>query len=135
MKIPRNKNMLQNARKLRKSMTPQERHLWYDFLRNYPVKFRRQEIIGAYIVDFYSHKIKLAIELDGSQHYEENGLKHDRARTDFLSKLGIKVLRFSNHDINKNFYGVCTYIDEYVKKCLRNTPQSAKADSSPKRGA
>ncbi|MCH5300963.1 MAG: endonuclease domain-containing protein [Ruminococcus sp.] len=134
MKVPRNKNMLPNAKNLRKSMTPQERHLWYDFLRNYSVKFRRQEIIGTYIVDFYSHKIKLAIELDGSQHYEENGLEYDKKRTDFLSKLGVKVLRFSNLDINENFYGVCTYIDEYVQNCLKNTPQSAIADSSPNRG-
>ena len=97
-------------------MTAQERKLWYDFLRSHPVRFQRQKAIGEYIVDFYCAKAKLVIEIDGSQHYETNGEKSDEERTTILNKLGIRVVRISNSDINKNFHGVCEYIDSCVKK-------------------
>ena len=121
---PRNDNLLQNARNLRKNMTKEERHLWLDFLKQYPVRFRRQEIVGDFIVDFYCSAAALAIELDGSQHYEDRGKAYDEERTRFLESCGLKVLRFSNLDIWRNFRGVCEQIDLVV---AQRTPQSARS--------
>ncbi|MBP3329867.1 MAG: endonuclease domain-containing protein [Clostridia bacterium] len=95
------------SKSLRKNMTKEERHLWYDFLKTLPVTFNRQKVIGKYIVDFYCASKKIVIELDGSQHYEENGIRADEERDTFLNSLGLKVLRYSNFDINKNFDLVC----------------------------
>lgn len=110
MSLPRNDNLLKHARRLRKEMTKEERHLWYDFLKDYPAKIYRQKIVGNYILDFYCEKAKLAIELDGSQHYEDAGQNYDQKRTDYLSGLGIEVFRISNMDVNQNFRGVCEAI-------------------------
>ena len=88
-------------------MTREERHLWYDFLRDYPVRFRRQQIIGNYIVDFYCHCAELVVELDGSQHFDEDGQAYDHDRDAWLERQGLKVLRYSNRDVNQNFQGVC----------------------------
>ena len=110
MSLPRNSKLLENVRQLRKEMTKEERHLWYDFLKDYPAKFYKQKIVGNYIVDFYCEKAKLAVELDGSQHYVEAGQEYDRIRTEYLRGLGIRVLRFSNQDIKQNFRGVCDAI-------------------------
>ena len=95
-------------------MTKEERKLWYDFLRGYPVRFRRQEIIGSYIADFFCDKARLVIELDGSQHYDEQ-IAYDEARTAFMQSQGMVVLRFSNLDVLQNFEGVCMEIDRQVK--------------------
>ena len=114
--IPRKVKLLPNARALRRDMTPQERHLWYDFLREYPVKFYKQRIIGSFIVDFYCASAKLVIELDGSQHYEDQGLAYDAERTAYLEALGLKVLRFSNSDINQCFKSVCEAIHKAIQK-------------------
>ena len=114
-----NKNLLQNARNLRKNMTPQERHLWFDFLRGYPMHFTRQKILGHYIADFYCANANLIIELDGSQHFDPEYQKFDDNRTDFLRKYGIEVLRIPNNEVDNNFYGVCEYIDTEIKKRLR----------------
>ena len=103
---------------LRKNMTPEERHLWYDFLRTYPIRFNRQKIIGKYIVDFCCAKGKLIIELDGSQHFEENGVLSDAERTKFLEQYGFKVIRIPNNQIKQNFKGVCEYIDLCVRQSL-----------------
>ncbi len=97
-------------------MTRQERHLWYSFLKTYPVKFYRQRVIDHYIADFYCSKAKLIIELDGSQHYTEEGEEYDQIRTDILERYGLEVIRFSNADVDKNFVGVCEAIDEKVKQ-------------------
>lgn len=88
-------------------MTKEERHLWYDFLKGLPVTVKRQKVIGSYIVDFYVASSKIVIELDGSQHYEDDGIKKDVERDMILKSFGIKVLRYSNLDINKNFESVC----------------------------
>ena len=93
-------------------MTKEEKHLWYDFLCNYPVRFRRQEIIGNYVADFYCDKAKLVVELDGSQHYAQEGLRDDAVRTTYFRDLGIDVIRFSNLDIKRNFEGVCFAIQQ-----------------------
>ena len=102
-----NPKLTGNAKVLRKNMTKEERHLWYDFLKSLPVNFNRQKVIGKYIVDFYCASKKIVIELDGSQHYEEKGIMKDKERDEFLNNLGLKVLRYSNFDINKNFDAVC----------------------------
>lgn len=113
-----NSDNINIAKALRKSMTKQEKHLWYDFLQKYPVKFYKQRPIDNYIVDFYCSKAKLVIELDGSQHYSEKGILSDSKRTAVLNQLGIEVLRFSNSDVNENFEGVCLAIDKKISEKL-----------------
>ncbi len=116
MPIPKNNSKLEQAKSLRKDMTPQERHLWYDFLRPYPVKIYKQRIIGSYIVDFYCAKAKLVIELDGSQHFEDSGEAYDAKRTAFLESLGLTVVRFTNLDVNLRFKSVCEEIDRLIQE-------------------
>lgn len=116
MQTKHNKQLVPLAKRLRKEMTKEERHLWYDFLRTYPVRFSRQKVLGKYIVDFYSAAAKLVIELDGSQHYEDENMKNDAARTAFLEDYGLTVIRIANNEINVNFQGVCAYIDSLVKQ-------------------
>ena len=96
-------------------MTKEERHLWYDFLKNYPVRFLRQKIIDHYIVDFYCHQARLIIELDGSQHYEENGIQADTVRDSVFGKRNFTIMRIPNNEINTNFRDVCEYIDQFVR--------------------
>ena len=98
---------LEIARTLRKNMTPQERHLWYDFLKKISVPVKRQAMIDKYIVDFYIPSAKLVIELDGSQHFEEPGLEKDKERDRTLRIMGLQVVRYMNPDIDDNFSGVC----------------------------
>lgn len=104
-----------NARNLRKNMTKEERHLWYDFLKDYPVRFLKQKVIDNFIVDFYCHKARLIIELDGSQHYEKQGLLKDKIRTEKLESRNLTVIRIPNNEVNYNFEGVCEYIDSFIK--------------------
>ena len=99
-------------------MTEEEYTLWYGFLRKYPVRFSRQKVLGCYIVDFYCAKAKLVIELDGSQHYEEQGHAYDTQRTAFLESLGLTVVRYSNADINVRFREVCEAIDTLIQTHL-----------------
>ena len=105
----------QYARMLRNQMTKEERHLWYDFLKPYPVRFLRQYIVDRYIVDFYCPSAKLVIEVDGSQHYESEGLVHDKIRTETLNQYGLTVLRFTNRQVNREFENVCLCIDLFLK--------------------
>ncbi len=118
MERKHNPKLTENAKSLRKNMTKEERHLWYDFLRTYPIRFLRQKVIDAYIADFYCHSAKLVIELDGSQHYEEKGLLKDKIRTEKIESRHLTVLRIPNNEINRNFSGVCEYIDAFVKNAL-----------------
>lgn len=118
--LPRNKKLKKNAQELRKNQTPEERRLWYGFLSGYDAAFRRQYVIGNYIVDFFCKRANLVIELDGSQHYEESVMRHDNRRTEYLYSLGIEVLRFTNDDVKKNFDGVCQMIDLTVKQRMRS---------------
>ena len=120
MTIPKDNSQLETARRLRKDMTPHERKLWYLFLRKYPVKIYKQRIIGRFIVDFYCASAGLIIEVDGSQHYEPQGAAYYSERSAFLTSLGLEVLRFSNRDIDRDFYGVCTQIDLTVQKRLKS---------------
>ncbi len=114
-----NRDLTDNARSLRRNMTKEERHLWYDFLKNYPLRFLRQKVIDNYIVDFYCHSARLVIELDGSQHYEEKGLLKDKIRTERIEKRNLTVIRIPNNEVSGNFEGVCQYIDNAVKESLR----------------
>ncbi len=102
-----NTKLTGNAKVLRKNMTKEERHLWYDFLKTLPITVNRQKVIGNYIVDFYIASAKIVIELDGSQHYEDKGVENDTKRDAFLNDLGIKILRYSNLDVNQRFESVC----------------------------
>ena len=110
-----NPKLSSNARTLRKNMTKEERHLWYDFLKELPVMVHRQKVIGCYIVDFYIAEAKIVIELDGSQHYNDNDRLKDAERDMYLSSLGITVLRYSNLDVMRNFEGVCEDIWKHIK--------------------
>ena len=120
--LPRkhNKSLVPFAKNLRKNMTKEERHLWYDFLRKYPVKFTRQMVLGEYIADFYSAQAQIVIELDGSQHYTSDAKEYDLIRTEFLEQYGIQVVRINNMEIVKNFDGVCRYIDKIVNRTICN---------------
>ena len=97
-------------------MTPQEKHLWYDFLKSYPVQFYRQRIIDRYIADFYCSKAKLVIELDGLQHFTDSGIRHDEYRTYLMNQYGIEVIRFSNSEVDLRFSYICDEIDKKVRK-------------------
>ena len=124
------------AIELRKNMTPWERHLWYDFLRTYPVKFKRQVVIHNFIVDFCCNEIKFVIELDGGGHYTVEQKQYDMERTIVLQKEGYFVVRFSNYDIDTNFNGVCEHIDNLVKtRCNPSVAhRKTNGDSSPQKG-
>ena len=110
--------LLRNSQSLRKNMTKEERHLWYDFLKTYPVQFKRQYPIGGYIVDFYCYQAKLVVELDGSQHYDPEAIAYDKQRTAYLQSQGFSVIRFTNRDITERFRSVCEAIDIVVNQRL-----------------
>ncbi len=113
-----NPNLTENARNLRKNMTKEERHLWYDFLKNYPVRFLRQKVIDNYIADFYCRKAGIVIELDGSQHYEEKAMLKDKIRTQRIEKWELTVIRIPNNEVNNRVNEVCDFIDNKVKESL-----------------
>ena len=113
-----NKQLVPFAKQLRREMTKEERHLWYDFLRSYPVRFSRQKVLGKYIADFYSAEAKLVIELDGSQHYEDRNIEKDTERATFLEGYGLTVIRIPNNEVSRNFRGVCEHIDAAVRQSL-----------------
>ena len=121
-----NSKLTSRAQELRKNMTKEERRLWYEYLRTYPYRFRRQVSFGNYILDFYCSAANLAVELDGSQHYEENGMEYDLRRTAWLERNGIRVLRFSNLDVNRNLAGVCQMIDMVVAERLKEPSPPGK---------
>ena len=111
-----NHKNLNNAKNLRKNMTKEERKLWFDFLCKLPIKIYKQKLIGNYIVDFYCPKYKLAIELDGSQHYENAEEQKDKQRTEYLKSLGISVKRYTNLEILNSFESVCDDIYNHIMK-------------------
>ena len=127
-----NKKNIPLAKELRKNMTPWERKLWYEFLRTYPVRFQRQKAIGNYIVDFYCARAKLVVELDGGGHYQVDQRAADAERTAVLEYMDLKVLRICNLDIDRNFRGVCEFLDREVRQAL---PQSASLTAPSPEGA
>ena len=116
MERKHNSDLTNVARMLRKNMTKQEKKLWYDFLSKYPVRFLKQKVIDNYIVDFYCSKARLIIELDGSQHYTDSGLSKDRIRTEKLEDRNLEVIRIPNRDIDKHFFEICEYLDNYIQQ-------------------
>ena len=120
--LPKTQNLKPLSQQLRKIATSEENHLWYDFLRSHPVQFRRQYVIGHYIVDFYCAKANLVIELDGIQHTFEENEANDLERTAFLENLGLTVLRFYNGDVNYVFDTVCRTIDGILREKLGYDP-------------
>ena len=115
MKYNYNKNYVPLAQQLRKEMTPEEKHLWYDFLKKLPCTVNRQKNIGDFIVDFYITSKNIVIEIDGLQHTMPEHNEKDNERDFELSKLGIKVLRYTNKSINNNFKDVCDDILTHSK--------------------
>ena len=111
-----NSKLTSRAQALRRNMTKEERRLWYEYLHNYPYRFRRQITVGSYVVDFYCAAAKLVVELDGSQHCETADILYDQRRTEYLNSIGIYVLRFSNLDVFRNLSGVCQVIDMTVRE-------------------
>ncbi|MBR1731455.1 MAG: endonuclease domain-containing protein [Ruminococcus sp.] len=110
-----NERLTKNSQKLRREMTKEEKHLWYDFLSTFPMRFRRQKTVGKYIVDFYCFSKQIIIELDGSQHFENNKqIQKDKERDEFLQRLGFTVLRYSNLEVQTNFRGVCDDIYSHL---------------------
>ena len=128
---PYRKSNIPFAKELRKEMTKYEKHLWYDFLRDYPVRFQRQKAIGRYIADFYCARAKLIVELDGSGHYEEVQEQYDKERTEYLERMGLHVLRFTNLDISQRFRGVCESIHNTVEE-YRGIPTDFENDTPVK---
>ena len=118
MSLDYNGKNISLAKNLRKNATPQEKHLWYDYLSKYEIRFQRQKAIDNFIADFYCHKARLIIEIDGSQHYTQEGRERDDVRTEILEGYNLKVIRFTNLQIDTNFRGVCEYIDAVVKSSL-----------------
>lgn len=134
MSLEYNKELIPRAKELRKNMTRQEKHLWYDYLSAYPVRFQRQKTIGNFIVDFFCAKAKLVVELDGGHHYTGQGKAYDFERTLVLMADGIEVLRFSDSDVDRDFEMVCRLIDCAVqRRLLRTLPQSAAQTAPSKR--
>ncbi len=126
-----NSALVSNAKELRKNMTNEEKHLWYDFLKELPVNVNRQKIIGNYIVDFYIPKAQIVIEVDGSQHYEESAKAKDDARDECLSNMGILVLRYTNQQINSNFKGVCIDVQKHIDERAQVYTSSTVKDGPP----
>ena len=112
--------ILRRAQSLRKEMTKEERHLWYDFLKTYPIQFKRQYPIGCYFADFYCYQAKLIVELDGSQHCEPEKMAYDQRRTEYMQQQGYYVLRLSNRDVMTQFRAACEHIDNVVKHRMKD---------------
>ncbi|MBQ8567094.1 MAG: DUF559 domain-containing protein [Clostridia bacterium] len=112
--IPYNKKLVSSARTLRKNMTPEEKHLWYDFLKRLPYNVRRQHNIENYIVDFYIAEKKIVIEVDGRQHLLPEHKEADKQRDAAMSSWGIVVLRYPNDSIRNNFNAVAEDILKHL---------------------
>ena len=121
-----NHELVRTAKMLRKNLTWEERHLWYDHLKDHPAHFTRQKVLGKYIADFYCAKAKLVVELDGDQHYREHGLKKDSERTEYLEQFGLSVVRIRNFRIRDHFKSVCDELDEIVTNRMEENPERNK---------
>ena len=116
----RSEKIVSYANDLRNNMTKEESILWYKFLRNYQIKFTRQEVIDHYIADFYCPTVKLIVEIDGNSHYTEKAKKYDAERTVYLENHGMTVVRYSNGSVINSLDWVCDDIDRTVKRLLKN---------------
>ena len=128
MSLPYDKNNISLAKTLRNNETKWERHLWYDFLADYPIRFQRQKAIDSYIADFYCHEAGLVIELDGRYHLEHETSQSDLVRQEALNAMGLFVLRFSNAQIDKSFLSVCKAIDRAVKERIEDLEEQNRSN-------
>ena len=116
MPIEYERTMIPRAKELRKAMTPQETRLWYGFLKDYPVRFQRQKTISSFIADFYCFRARLIVEIDGVQHYTAQGKAYDLERSAILERYGLKVIRFTNQEVEEHFRRVCVSIAQTVEE-------------------
>lgn len=131
--VPKNPAMTPRARELRREMTPQERYLWFDFLRDYPVRFRRQRVIESFVADFYCSRALLVIEIDGSQHFTPQGQAYDLERSAIFETYGIQVLRFSNYEVDTQFEAVCNLIRHVTEDRMQKIQRLPLGGSCPGR--
>jgi len=122
-----NSRLTPHAKTLRKTMTKEERHLWYDCLKQLPVTINRQKVIGRYIVDFYCASAGIVIELDGGQHFEPKALEADQKRDAYLKSLGLTVLRYTNMEVTQQFDAVCQDVYRHLMKTSTSSPAAAGA--------
>ncbi len=123
------------AREMRRKMTEEERDLWYHFLQRYPYRFQRQKMLGPFIADFYCHAARLVVEVDGLQHYTEEGLAYDKERTLYLEQFNVRVIRFTNREVKERFPQVCETIDSVVKRRITTISQYGKPEPKPRKNA
>lgn len=109
-----NKKLVGLSQELRKNMTPEEKQLWYQFLKKLPITVNRQKNIGEFIVDFYISSASVVIEIDGRQHKMKDHAEADRLRDEELSRRGLKVLRYNNQSVRNNFNAVCMDILKHL---------------------
>ena len=128
MSLPYNKELIPLAKQLRNNATPQENRLWYEYLKDYPLRFQRQKVIHEFIVDFYCHSARLVIELDGDQHGQPEKALRDVIRTKELESMGLRVLRFTNHEVDNSLEAVCYSINRAIRERL---PKSAAREFQP----
>ena len=114
--LPYDSRLNERAKELRRKMTPQERKLWHRFLKDYSIKIYKQRVIKFFVVDFYCAEARLVIELDGSQHYTEQGMQYDMERSAVFEQYGVQVLRFRNQDVSAHFEMVCEQIHARIKQ-------------------
>jgi len=130
--LPYNRNLKQLSRQLRDNMTDAERLLWAKIrmkqLKGY--QFYRQKPIGDYIVDFFCPKAKLIIEVDGSQHFVNETIEYDRIREEYVSSLGLRVLRFTNTEVLKHVEGVVERIEEEMNEKIPLSPPFPKGETT-----
>ena len=126
--MERNRSLTGLSQTLCRNMTKEEKLLWNCFLKVYPLQFRRQYVIGEYIADFYCHKARLVVELDGSGHYEPEMIRKDMERTGYLESHGLKVLRFTNLEVTRQFQSVCQVIDAQAKERFPRGEAVSEAD-------
>ena len=117
--LPYRHQLIPRAKELRREATRQENHLWYDFLRTYPIRFQRQKTIDTFIADFYCHRARLIVELDGAQHFTSQGTAYDQERTAILQRYGLGVIRFTDREVDEQFASVCAEIDRSVKRRMQ----------------
>ena len=120
--LPTNETLKKYAVEMRKNQTDEEKKVWYQILKGRTPKFHRQRIIGNYIVDFYCPQLRLAIEIDGYQHFYEENIEYDNKRTEYIESQDIYILRFENTEVNKDIEYVRFIIDNACDARIKGIP-------------
>ena len=121
LKVHKRYELTKRSRRLRRNMTRQEKHIWYDYLRKLPFTINRQMVIGSYIVDFYCAKAGIVIEIDGIQHYWKKQYLYDKKRTEKLESYGLQVIRFTNKEIDTKFESICIFMDKIFNEHIKES--------------